>query len=478
MCGIIFAMNSDYYSLNLDDWVKDSLLASQVRGIHSAGMFQVDVDGELLWVKDGVSPTDFVKSQEASRMITMAPSSAITVGHVRAATVGNISQENAHPFIAERDDKTFVAVVHNGTLQNWRGHKDASKFDVDSQWLAHMLATEGHDAFEYFAGAFAIVWYDSAHPDHLFMARNKERPLYYMVANDDKTILGCSELGMLGWLSEKHGFSLTKEHSTPYFLEDGKIYKFSTKNIGTFSVVDYPKYVSRSYMSPSVPSTSYAQQNRYGAPWYGSNDDDLADYYDSKNWGDWGSYKRYDSKFEEEAQEELLAGVKRALRDARTTKLNLPVVVDTKPIDNIDAPPIEGDAPDFIDCGSVSLASVNVASAFYAEREAAKSLKVFGMVVRFSGILHDPATSEMIGTFNHFDNGEWAEQDAIMRFIPSSRAVKYMGEGGEPQLAAICGVSMGSGGDMVVLAELTTDQLEFVRDYEEAMRNPLKARVM
>ena len=204
MCGIIFAINSDYYSLNLDDWVKDSMLASQVRGTHSAGLFQVDVDGELLWAKDGVTPTDFVRLQEAARIINMSPSSAITVGHVRAATVGTISQENAHPFISERKDGTFVAVVHNGTLQNWRGHKDADQFDVDSQWLAHMLATEGHDAFEYFTGAFAIVWYDSAHPDHLFMARNKERPLHYMVANDNKTLLGCSELGMLGWLSEKH----------------------------------------------------------------------------------------------------------------------------------------------------------------------------------------------------------------------------------------------------------------------------------
>lgn len=476
MCGIIFAINSDYYSLNLDDWVKDSMLASQVRGTNSAGLFQVDVDGELLWVKDGVTPTDFVRSQEAARMINMSPSSAITVGHVRAATVGTISQENAHPFISERKDGTFVAVVHNGTLQNWRGHKDADQFDVDSQWLAHMLATEGHDAFEYFTGAFAIVWYDSAHPDHLFMARNKERPLHYMVANDNKTLLGCSELGMLGWLSEKHDFACTKDYPTPYFLEEGKIYKFSTKNVGDFSVVEYPKYVYRSYAPPAALLP--AQHSGYCVPWYGSHTHN-DDYYGDSDWGDWGSLRKYDTRMDLEEQEELLTGVKRALQQARMTKINVPVTNDSTDVDNIDAPPIEGEAPDYIDRGKIQLASVDISSASYAEREAAKSLKVFGMVVRFTGILHDPSTSEMIGTFNHFDNGEWVEQDAIIRFIPATLAARFMSDDNTTgQLAAVCGVSMGRGDDMVVLAPLTPDQHEFVKDYEEAMRNPLKARAM
>lgn len=475
MCGIVFSINSDDSCLNLDDWFKDAMIASQVRGLDGAGIYQINDKGECSWVKDAESASEFVQLQSAKDLIRNSGYSPITVGHVRAATVGGVSVGNAHPFTIERDDGTFVSVVHNGTLYNWKGHKDAHKFSVDSEWLAHMLATEGHDAFEYFNGAFAIVWYDSAVPDHVFMARNKERPLHYIVTNDNKTILGCSEVGMLGWLAQKHKF---EEKNTPYYLEEGKIYKFSTKNVGKFTVVDYPAYVPRY-------STAPAANNNNGVPWYYGQ---YSQYGVEEDWGDWG-YNRpaYNStfidKYDLEEQESVIEGVKKALQKARKGETApIGVVNDaeyrSQVTSDIDLHADADSMPDHIDCGTVTLATVASSTASGIERENAKKLQIFGMVVRFSPVIHDPSTSEVLGTFDSYENGKWREHDAVMRFIPSAKAKEINKEDGQPTLAAVCGISIGAGNDMVILVPLDQAQLDFIKDYQEAMKNPLKARAL
>lgn len=46
---------------------------------------------------------------------------------------------------------------------------------------------------------------------------------YIIVTNGGKTIIGCSELGMLGWLSHKHDLELDEksQFNSPYYLEEG-----------------------------------------------------------------------------------------------------------------------------------------------------------------------------------------------------------------------------------------------------------------
>ena len=475
MCGIVFTINDDAYCTNLDDWFADALLASQVRGLHSTGMFQVDKDGSTLFKKD-VNASEFLSLEGAKKLLRTVPMRGASVGHVRHATSGSISAENAHPFRAERDDGSYIIMVHNGSLQGWRNKKESSRFQVDSEWMAHMLAMEGHDAFEYFNGAFALVWYDSNHPDSLFMARNKERPLHYIIANDGKTIIGCSELGMLGWLSHKHNLELDEksQFNSPYYLEEGKIYKFNMKNVGEFSIVDYPKYDPSTSLPPAATlpvAITPKYRGRYDDDLY---DDDIND----SMWGPYGSYSM--ANYLEDEQTEVLEGVKTALRKARTSLVTTETPLLT--IEGIDDPPIEAfdEEPDYIDKGAVHLTTINTSSATKNEIAKAKKTGVFGMVVRFCGIIYDPSTSSLLGTFSLFENGDWVEQDAEMRFITQQIATRFDGQDhGVVGYAGVCGISEHAGDETVVLlAPLDPEQTAFVGDYTEAMTTPTTAKAL
>ena len=98
------------------------------------------------------------------------------------------------------------------------------------------------------------------------------------------------------------------------------------------------------------------------------------------------------------------------------------------------------------------------------------------MVVRFSGILYEPSTSCLIGTFSLLEHGSWVDYDAEMRFIPQAVATKYT-EGTEgDKIVAICGVCDLYGESMMVVSELDKDQLEFIKDFEDAVAYPQTAR--
>lgn len=475
MCGIVFTINDDAYCTNLDDWFADALLASQVRGLHSTGMFQIKGGESTLFKKD-VNASEFLNLEGAKHLLRSTALRGVSVGHVRHATSGSISAENAHPFKAVREDGSYIVMVHNGSLQGWRNKKESSHFQVDSEWMAHMLAMEGHDAFEYFNGAFALVWYDSNHPDSLFMARNKERPLHYIVTNDSKTIIGCSELGMLGWLSHKHGLELDhkSQFNSPYYLEDGKIYKFNMKNVGEFSIVDYPKYDPSTSLPPAATlpvAMTPKYRGRYDNYLY---DDDVND----SMWGPYGSYNM--TNYLEDEQTDVLEGVKAALRKARTSLVTTESPLLT--LEGIDDPPVEAydEEPDYIDKGVVHLTTINTSSATKKEIAKAKKTGVFGMVVRFCGIIYDPSTSSLLGTFSLFENGTWVEQDAEMRFITQQIATRFDGQDlGVVGYAGVCGISEQAGDDAVVLlAPLDPEQTAFVGDYTEAMATPTTAKAL
>ena len=242
MCGLHWVINSDSYATGVEKFVKDAFIANQVRGMHSSGIMQVEKNRAIVSYKDAVCGSLFVQDNQAQPIIRDAPRQPLTVGHVRHATVGSHDKRNAHPFTIVRQDHSKVIGVHNGTLRGWQDKKNADGMEVDSHWAFSILAEEGpFDAFEYFNGAFAMIWFDSTDPDSVFMARNEERPLHYMTTPDSKTIIGASELGMLGWLADRNNIARSKEAGFRYLLPN-KIYKFSLKNVGEYTVFDMPKY--------------------------------------------------------------------------------------------------------------------------------------------------------------------------------------------------------------------------------------------
>jgi|SRR5665213_568963 len=100
----------------------------------------------------------------------------VLAAHARAATIGKITVQNAHPFRIEH-----VLGMHNGTIRF--GLDNADKFETDSQALFDNLVREGDVAIQKLVdnsnAAYALVWIDSRDKT-LNLMRNAERPLYLL----------------------------------------------------------------------------------------------------------------------------------------------------------------------------------------------------------------------------------------------------------------------------------------------------------
>jgi hypothetical protein len=79
--------------------------------------------------------------------VTEAAVSGMFIGHTRAATQGEVTSKNAHPFL---DDG--IAFAHNGIISN---DEKFGKYEVDSQSLIHGIKARDFAAYE---GPIALVW--------------------------------------------------------------------------------------------------------------------------------------------------------------------------------------------------------------------------------------------------------------------------------------------------------------------------------
>lgn len=474
MCGIVAVLNTGPYAYKTDEFFSDAMLASQVRGVDSSGIFQLKRSRTPALYKIPSSASHFLSMRTTREMIEDVPTSPLTIGHVRAATAGAIATNNAHPFKAFRDDGSFIVGVHNGTLQEWRTLVDGQLYNVDSEWALNRIATEGLDAFKYIKGAYAFVWWDSADPDHMFMVRNWERTLYYMLTAKKESMLITSELGMLGWLAERNKQVLA-EGTTPYYLEPGMVYKFSLEEMGKYTATLLPN-LDMTAGKPSTPPSCGVElrpTNRHTSN------------YGVRRWLDeedsfYGSYSV-------EGQETILAGIKDSLRAARYAAVKRPscdvlpaeeyddgglitseslekalaraintAILETED-ESFEDPLVAGDPLLY---GDITLAKCNESSCTEAEVETAKEVQYYGLVVEFSGTYYDESESVLYGEFKIMEDGKLAIYEACLRYIPSSQARDvYMNPRKKVPVAV---VGMSEDLDTAYVSPLTPEQRAFV----------------
>lgn len=157
------------------------LYIDAVRGWGSTGLLTVDpTAGETEVLKKPVSAADFIRIPEYEK--TRDHMRCLWLGHNRAATIGDISEENAHPF--EHGD---IIGVHNGTLRRgwWKhlGYKE-KEFEVDSDAIFHHMNEHGpEDTIAKLDGDYALVWYNKQ--EHTMnMIRNSGRPFFYSLTQN------------------------------------------------------------------------------------------------------------------------------------------------------------------------------------------------------------------------------------------------------------------------------------------------------
>jgi asparagine synthetase B (glutamine-hydrolysing) len=195
MCGIWGAVSS-FLSKPEKEFVFNLATINTLRGVDSSGIAIYEgernkyniakslyVAPEMLMsqvptTKTGRSPYNlFLGNEEKVRAI---------IGHCRAATIGAVTQETAHPFLVGD-----VIGVHNGTI------RDLVPTTLTDKEKKTKVASDSYNAYVYLSthtptetyaylddtknGAFALVWFDIKKNTINFM-RNEQRPLHYLDA--------------------------------------------------------------------------------------------------------------------------------------------------------------------------------------------------------------------------------------------------------------------------------------------------------
>lgn len=474
MCGIHGVINKSGIALaSLSSFMSQGFLANSLRGTDSSGVFQIDKQSRKFMHKSMISGYNFCETKIATRFCTDVATSPITVGHVRAATHGKVTAENAHPFLVERPGgKSCIIGVHNGTITNWRSHKDSTAYDVDSEWALTQIAKDGVDALELMSGSYCFVWWDEDKPGKLFMVRNEDRPMHLLLNAAKSAAMFASEAGMLAWLAERNKI---ETDDMIYSLEPHKLYTFDVEKTGspiTWTKANAPKYKAPSYNTHN--NSGRGRWNHQLGRWedppgvssFGSVGNGSTNNVSSSASG--GSTVGNDPNFPPAAAS-FCERFKRAVAQNRTERfsdeLNTESGVQPGEAGAADHKPknkkerrlarkqqlklgskkdSKSDLPSDTRRGGVEFDAngeaiapshwFSTGTATAAEQQSAKSLGVMGSIQYFKGIAYEPSTCELFGEFEVWDvaSRSKVKYEAVLRGLSGHAALdKWVDSGGD-----------------------------------------------
>jgi len=193
--------------------IRELALISQLRGLDGAGIYQVNsrVETGNMWsheklLKTGDNMSSLITKVEDDRSVNKNGKYGDTLdniqvdvimGHVRAATKGNITDKNAHPFSFSN-----IVACHNGTLRDKKyehEHKTDSELmfnDINERGIVPVLSDL--DRFS----AYALSIYDKR-DRNMYFVRNNDRTLAMCFVKARGVMYWASELDMLRYVLDK-----------------------------------------------------------------------------------------------------------------------------------------------------------------------------------------------------------------------------------------------------------------------------------
>ncbi|MBI1267788.1 MAG: hypothetical protein GC193_10210 [Cryomorphaceae bacterium] len=220
MCGLLAFSSQSQISPSI---LSTLFALNESRGTDSAGFFAETIS-QYPHISKALGP--FSKSLALS---FNPPPTNLFIGHTRAASVGNVSIENAHPF-------HFGDVIgaHNGTISNFKNLIDHyallnnavfnhENLNIDSKVIfAALNEFDDYRILTDIEGAAALIWRDKRNElPYLNVWRNVERPLHYgfmpntpdmYISSEDAALV---EIGCVN-ISDFNPFTL-------YQIHEGKI---------------------------------------------------------------------------------------------------------------------------------------------------------------------------------------------------------------------------------------------------------------
>jgi hypothetical protein len=207
MCGIVgWITTNATNSLDRLRYIEQALIVDTLRGDDSAGVFAVEHQASALvnnglprWGKAVGTGYNLLQQDEYKRIVHSGIQDyRAMIGHNRAATIGGVSVDTAHPF-QEGD----ITLVHNGTLHT-TAHMKITEWEADaendSHTIAHNFAKHSvEDTVADLDGAYALAWHDKR-DESINLLRNKDRPLAMTMGKHNSTLFFASEAGMLSWI--------------------------------------------------------------------------------------------------------------------------------------------------------------------------------------------------------------------------------------------------------------------------------------
>ena len=196
----------------------------EYRGYDSAGIATIE-NNKIFIGKDIGKLSDVIQKCDL-----LSLPGKVGIGHVRWATHGGVTRENAHPHC---DHKRQIAVIHNGIIDNYEEIKSllSSKYyfrsETDTEVIPHLIRyfmdsglsfeSSFSKAIKELKGSFAILAVYALEPSKI-LATRKESPLIIGIGKN-ANYLGSDILSFLPY---------TKNYIT---IEDGEIVVLTGDNV-------------------------------------------------------------------------------------------------------------------------------------------------------------------------------------------------------------------------------------------------------